>query len=402
MKFKGALLIFSSFFTYIGYYALLLLFIVLGLSDFSRYLTIPLRITIVLSLFFLWYGAKTKKILWSHKLLIVFFIIYFLRIVYDFLNLEIYYLGTSELVLYFFSFAVFPYYFILNVKLSKNDYHKIFLSILVSGVLFSFLSSLFYSKYVGNVTRLTNSNVGENVLSPLALSYSAALNIGLLVVYIQHHAIKNIHRVFAWISVVLSIIPLFLGASRGSIFALLIPILIANFQVNRSFAMSILRVVVVVILGIYILVFIDNKIGSGLVERILSTQTDIENQQSSAIRTIIWDSSWNQFLNHPVFGDKLRVNNWNGYPHNILFESLQTTGLIGFILLMYILSKGITLSFKILKIDKKNSWISVLFLQAFIQQLFSGAIYTGSWLWAALALIFNFSAFRTNELLLKK
>jgi O-antigen ligase len=147
---------------------------------------------------------------------------------------------------------------------------------------------------------------------------------------------------------------------------------------------------------IFVLIYLDSLLQSGLLERFTNTSDDIEKGANEAIRVEIWKSSIDQFLNNPFFGDKLRVNGWGGYAHNIFIEALQTMGFLGFVPLFILIVNAFKISFSIFRYNKEYAWLSIIFIQAFIQHIFSGAIYTASWLWTSMALLFSI-----NELIKK-
>src|SRR5690606_4793044 len=95
----------------------------------------------------------------------------------------------------------------------------------------------------------------------------------------------------------------------------------------------------------------------------------------------------------PILGDKLKVDDWGGYPHNIVVEVLQTTGVLGFIPFLILISRALILCFKNFKRNKSYAWVFVIFIQALIQSMFSGAIYTSAWLWTSMALAFSVERF---------
>src|SRR5690606_25305912 len=97
----------------------------------------------------------------------------------------------------------------------------------------------------------------------------------------------------------------------------------------------ILSIMAIVIPGI---IYFDNILDSGLLNRLMATSEAIEEGGSSASRLMIWKSSFNQFLDNPFFGDKLGIDNRSGYAHNFFIEVLQTTGLIGFIPFIFLVN----------------------------------------------------------------
>ncbi|MDT0677677.1 O-antigen ligase family protein [Autumnicola musiva] len=395
LNLKTNILFFSIifFFTYIGFYAIVLWILNIGMSGETRLITIPLRGLIGVSLIFL-VIINIRKIypLWQTKIFFIFSAIYFIRIGTDYILNKPYYLTSMEVFFYFLSFAFLPFTVISSVRLRKEYFKPIINSIYGSGIIFVFLATITYREYIGKVERLSPVSMGEEVVSPLILSYCSSLLIGTVITYHLYNHTSKFRKIIGLILVLFSLIPFFLGASRGSLVGLLAPFVLITLMQKR-FSRILYNVLILLVLLIG-LIYFDNLLGSGLLNRFTDTAQNIKNEDSSAgLRILSWNNSFKQFLNNPFIGDKLAVNNWVNYAHNIFLEILQTTGILGFLPFILLLLNGLKISFKIIKAYKEYSWIVVIFLQSFIQHLFSGAIYTGAWLWTSLALIYSLDFF---------
>lgn len=385
----NSFLIFVIFcFTFLGFYAILLLAINSGLSGFTRQVSIPTRILINASLISLVFVNLKKLSLPKETLLFLLFMsVYLGRVITDYLWREPYYLSTSEVLFYVFSFAIVPFVSISSFRVSRENVTTILNAIFYSGLIFSILSFLLYSRFIGEVSRLASGTIGEDVISPLALSYCATLIIGTISSYLLYNKVNKIKMTIGIFTVGLSVVPFFLGASRGSLIALFIPFLLMIFS-SRSFAFIVYSIFGLFLLG-FGLVYLDNALDSGLVDRFVGISDAIEEGSSSASRLNIWKTSFGQFLDNPFWGDKLSVDDFGNYAHNIFIEVLQTTGVLGFIPFILLIVSAFRSSYKLIKYKVEYSWISVIFIQCLIQSLFSGAIYTSAWLWTSMALIFS-------------
>jgi hypothetical protein len=163
------------------------------------------------------------------------------------------------------------------------------------------------------------------------------------------------------------------------------------FIANKSLLERIKIISISTMFFIAVLFILSQFISDTLIDRLLNTSNDIEEGNSSANRLIIWKDSINQFIDHPFFGDKLRVDNWINYPHNIFIEVLQTMGVVGFILFLVLIVYGAKAVVRVNNFHPKNFWVVNIFIQSFIQHLFSGAIYKGAWLWTSFALLISVS-----------
>jgi len=395
-KFKNTPIYLIFFLTFLGYYVVLLFLFSAGLSKFSRSITIPLRLLIsLILLYFLINNLNRIKIFWQTKIFLFFSLLYLIRIVIDDFFLEQYYLSTLELFFYFMSFSIIPFFTISVVKIGKTELNSIAKALFFSSIFFAFLSVFNYGKFIGKVTRLNSSTAGEDVISPLALSYCATFVIGFLVSYLMNNKVSSYVKFFSFLAIGFAIIPFFLGASRGGIFALFIPFIFMFFNGGNLFV-KLGKALFIFFVLIFVLIYLDSLLQSGLLERFTNTSDDIEKGANEAIRVEIWKSSIDQFLNNPFFGDKLRVNGWGGYAHNIFIEALQTMGFFGFVPLFILIFNAFKISFSIFRYNKEYAWLSIIFIQAFIQHIFSGAIYTASWLWTSMALLFSINELIKN------
>lgn len=374
------------FLVFLGFYAIILLLFNAGMGDKTRLVTIPVRLLIgVLCGFILFRSIKkkNKQIKWFF----LFVLAYFARISIDYSMAEYFYISYSNLVFYFISFVIIPFIAISKMDFSKICVKSLFNTFLASAFIFSVLSVLLYSRFIGTVGRLSTSVAGEDVVNPLLLSYCATLIIGVLVFYIMYNKTSKIQKLVIYITISLSIVPFFLGSSRGSLFALFFPFIVLMF--SSVSPKNIYKIASISIASILTLIFLDNYMGSGLLDRFISTQDAISSGSESAVRLQIWKQSLEQFLSNVILGDSLNTKQVNHYPHNIYIESLQQTGLLGFIPFAILIITAIKYVMYIFKRYPKYGWLTIFFLQAMMQNMFSGALYTAAWFWAGMAIVFS-------------
>lgn len=395
-KINSYLFFLIFFLVFIGFYSILLLGVNAGLPEIAQTISIPLRFVIVVLCLLLITG-KLQRIKFEKEVLIyiVFFVIYLFRVFYDYSLHRPLYIEYSKLILYFISFSVIPFVVIASTKLSKEIINSIFKGFLYSSIAFSFLATLLYGKYIGTVARLASNYVEDDVLSPLILSYCSALGIGVLIMYLIYNKTTRFWRFLISLTIIMNLVPFYLGASRGSILALFIPFL---FLVLSKINIKVLfKSFIFLAIFVTFLYYTDIYLGSGLFDRFLSIGDDVEFQSSSASRLGLWSYALEQFVEYPFFGDKLQTNNINMYPHNVILEVLQAVGFLGAIPLFILLYKAFGICKKIFINYSELAWIPVIFIQAFVQNMFSGAIYTASWLWGSMALLFALNYFIKHE-----
>ncbi|WP_158210642.1 O-antigen ligase family protein [Myroides phaeus] len=383
-------------FTFLGFYASILLFASFASLETSRLLTIPIRLVLAFTLIVL-FLKNIRQLHFSKMQLsfLVFSIFYIIRILIDYSN-EVYYYTSYPIVLgYFISFSFLPFIILSSIKITKNDLDYIFNAFLIGGIAFSILCLVYYGKFIGQVSRLSSTTADEDTLSPLALSYCSSLIIGVFSFYLLHNSVEWKKKFIMISCILLSFVPFFLGASRGSLMTL-IGVFIFYILVGKG-AKFFLKSLVILVFFVVGIVFLDNYLGSGLLDRFLSTSEQIDSGASGAIRIVIWENAFNQFLDNPFFGDSLRVVGWRGYAHNLFIEVLQTTGLFGFIPLFILIYYVFKVCFYIGKNNKEYFWVVAIFIQSFVQQLFSGAIYTASWMWSSMGLVLVLYSFLKKD-----
>lgn len=394
---KGSLyylLIFSL--TFIGFYSILLVSVYSGLQGVTEKISMPLRFLIILLCILLFFREIGKsKIVPEIIIYLCFFSIYFLRILYDYSLGRPLYIDYQKLILYFISFSTIPFVVITSVNISRVKINTVFKGFLYSTVIFSFLATLLYGKYIGTVSRLASRYVEDDVLSPLILSYCSALGIGVLIMFLVYNKVTKGQRIVIYLAILLNLIPFYLGASRGSILSLFVPFLFLVF--SRISIKIIFKSIIVLFISVIVLYYIDVATESGLFARFLSIGDAVESQSSSASRLGLWMHALDQFMDYPIFGDKLQTNNIDIYPHNIILEILQSIGIIGFIPFAILLFRAFTVCKQIFRNYVEFAWIPTIFIQAFVQNMFSGAIYTASWFWVSMALLFSLNYFIKYE-----
>lgn len=390
-KIYSKLLYLVGFLNFLGFYALLALIINLGAQDMSRELTIPLRIIIVGLLGVIFLLSRKGNFSRHLRLFLLFSGIYIGRIFLEYINNEHYYISHGEVLVYFFSFSFFPFMLIGATKINSERYNVILKAIMFSGLWFGILTFLFYREFIGSVGRLTATTADNEVMSPLLLSYCATLAIGVSVGHWLEINSSFRQRAYLFCIIAFSAVSFFLGASRGSVIALLLPFLIM-FLVKRGVGEH-SKLFLILGVAVISLIYFSDQLGSSLIARFTGIASDVESGSGSAIRTEIWKQALSQFIDHPIFGDGLRVIGFDVYPHNLFIETLLTTGIVGFIPFILLIIAALRKSVYVFRKAPEYSWLGIVFMQSLVQGMFSGALYTASWLWLSMALMF---AFQTN------
>lgn len=385
----------AFFFTFAGYYIVLAIISNIIGTEFSRALTIPLRVLILASMIIPFLLHPTIRAQRALIFFVFFSFAYLARIIIEMHGPDNYHISVHEFLLYFLSFVLIPLILLSQFRFSAEQYDLIFYSIFIGCIILAFFVIFFYRELIGQVSRISQVEQSGNYISPLALSYTSALGIGIGTMYIITNSVTKKKRIIIIFGILMCLPMFFLGASRGSIVALAVPFLF-YFIFSQGVRRRIFLIVSLVLLTILFTVA-QQYLGTGVFDRFFSIQYDIERGASSVVRLEIWKNTWQQFLSSPIFGNSLE-SDWLGYhPHNLILEVLVTTGLLGFVPFVAFLIIVLRKSARLIQTRPDYSWIIVIFTQAFTAHLFSGAIYSAAWLALGAAMIIGFSKTASNS-----
>lgn len=374
-----------------GYYIGLMLVSNMASTSISRYFTIPVRFVIVACVLYLYFRSRQNLRNPGYIAFNIFAGIYLIRIIYEIVfSVREFYMPPLEFLLYFTSFVLLPFNLIASTNFLSCDYRNITRAIIVSSLGLSLCTYFYYGDLIGQVSRISQEiKYGENYISPLALSYCGSLGIGVGGAYLLTNKTAIKDKMLTWLTILSCLVPFFLGASRGSVLALGAPFIF--YFVFASGLKRRLRLLIATGIGIYIFIYATGYFGTGVFDRFLGIEEAIESGSSGAGRLDIWKADLYQFLNNPLFGNSLESEYAHHYSHNILIESLITTGVLGFIPLSIFIFYTFMKVKNVIKYSPEYFWVTVIFIQAIVQYMFSGAIWGMSWVAIGAGLTLGFS-----------
>lgn len=369
-----------TFLTFNGYYAILALTIAAGMMDVTRFVTIPLRLgSSFLMIYSICKNFKNFKYKYINLLFILFWLLYLFKVLYHYNEGYSLFRTPLEYVLYAINFSVLPFLFYSSINFKQ--YKTTIVSALISsGFVLGLVCFFLYGEYLGSdVGRLGTGDTDGEVLGPLALSYGSVITIAMC--FFQLFFVKNLKKMYSiylFVSIVLSFIMFLLGASRGSVLAIVISMIVmvvyGNTKTKLKFSIITLVLTPVVIWSV---------ISSG---SIVFSRTESTFESGDIGRVTLWNDAFNEFLNYPLLGNRIEIG---FYPHNFILETGMALGIIGLILLFIILIYGLFLIYKKIRIDNDYIWVLMLFLQGFAQHSFTGAIYFSVMLFFPLGLMYS-------------
>lgn len=370
----NAIVFILSFFSFSGYYTGLALFISIGDISASRIYSVPIRLTVTFLALYLIIKNWSSIRRFHHPSLTICFL--FFWTIYSFnvfanFSSEEYRINWYEYIFYAITYCIVPFFAFLSLPYHKYK-KQILNGLLISGASLGAISIYLYgnliSSGISRISMLKYEDADAGFLSPLALSYSAALTISVSVIYLAYEKPTPAIRALIYLALPLSLFMFFLGASRGSVLAISATFIILIYYSSIKIKIRSLFFLALLIPSI---LAGASYTGSGVIERLMSTSEAIDTGSSSAARIDIWQETIKNFIASPIIGGKLEIS--GSYPHNIFLEILMNTGIIGGALILYPILFGLIKSINISRFQK-NLFPLVFITQGLTQHMFSGSI----------------------------
>lgn len=135
--------------------------------------------------------------------------------------------------------------------------------------------------------------------------------------------------------------------------------------------------------------------GSALVDIVANrlAQINVNSDQSTMVRSMLFAGAWGQFLEHPLFGRYVVEMQFHFYPHNIFLESLMALGVIGSLPFAAHIVLALRATVGIIRSGKfplAAVLTAVLFIREAIAGLASGSLWGNSVFWVTSSLTISF------------
>jgi putative effector of murein hydrolase LrgA (UPF0299 family) len=231
------------------------------------------------------------------------------------------------------------------------------------------------------------ARLATDVLNPISIGEAGA-TLFILATSIaadQAHRLKRLGwRGVKFLIAALGLVVCVLSASKGPIVGVAaIIVLLTVFQSPQATrvdrARGLLLLAVVAAIAAAGAVFLS---GHGLLV-IYERFSEIGADQSTAVRLLAWRGALDQFNASPLVGSAFVENYTRFYPHNNILEVMMTTGLVGLVLLMFLLLTGMHGVHELTR-DRRTRWIALIFVQQVIGSLVSGSLYFDQEFWVTL------------------
>jgi hypothetical protein len=373
--------------------------------EYSQLITIPYRAAITLgTLIFVFISAQNFKVFEKKLLfyiLISFVTLYSFRILNDTLDSNISLSKPSgTFLLLWFLVSIFPslIFVLTDYKPENGKLYLIFSLIICFSSLVQFLYQIgSLSSYLNSSSRLSlaaiNSiSIGHTSASTIILSLYCLLKSKLF----GKSVANSLLHIFLYATLGTGLYFLFFAASRGpllaTIFCLSLFIIVKRI-LNRSSLLKYLKFDLariklkyffLILFIIICLSLVSQKLSlEGVnLERLMSYDDDYEIGDAWSRNKLI-SLAFSSVLqdNNLLAGFGLELPNGRAYPHNLLVESLLTTGIIGALIFMVLLIGCILKSIKILIKSDSWGWLALIYLQYAVGGMFSGSLYAFSTFW---------------------
>lgn len=346
-----------------------------------------------------------------------FWIVYSARLIYDLEVQGLTYLETDAFYVYSFAFGVTLIPSIAVYKTASFISHRQSVNLCITLLFISNLC-LFYSILSSRAWNLmevlllrgevTVEIQGEtqSIVNPITVSYFGALLAVLALVRLlfSTERSKSI-KTFEIVCLAIGVSNLIIGASRGPLitfFVLLFYVLYSYYGSSKrigyvAFASIILIVSFLGSIQDYLLTVPANS-PLAVVSRfsgLYSSGRVIEKEE----RQYEWQSAIEQFLDRPVLGDAFVTRYDKSYSHNLFLDVFMSTGVIGamlFSLMFFWLFKKLRALHNQRPPNLHLRIFLVLWLGAFLSNMFSGGLFVAANFWMLTAFILSLN-FYDNE-----
>lgn len=347
--------------------------------------------------------AESRYISYTGIWIIAFWILYSIRLIYDREYIGIKF-GASSLKFYSIAFGSCLFTalaIILNTRYVKLQVAKRIFYVTILLACISIILTIL--KVYGSLNLAVIASraafyievEGEEiaVLNPITISFSGELLAIFSLASILLFKNTRIANFFYTISFFLGLFVLILGASRGPLFVaviLLTFLFLIYFWYVRKTQMFFLKLFTtpLVLLLLFIQFVLPNVAWKDIeiVNRLLLF-AEGQSTGDKEVRNYLWESAWQQFLEHPILGDQFLERTYSHYPHNIYLESLMATGIIGGTIFLSLIVYLLVLVLRHVLNRQKVVIFSLLLLSTLLANLTSGSLFGNISLWVLIAFI---------------
>ena len=352
----------------------------------SQALTVPFRILVLsLSILAILQGIGSRKNRFYPSLILIFFLLYSIRLGYDFLIVQEHEIFVP--IYRFFGIVALPTIAVGTACYRYFSDRLLLLSLLVLGTFF--MSILTLADALGLTYNpwahygVVLNRLWFEALNPISIGHAAGLLISLSVIFLL--SAQRYHRKLLVILTLLLATYLLVSAnSRGPI----VSTILCLAMIGMSRFQSALKFFPLLLLLVPFADLILIEVSFVLERFDFSQQLD----RSALERLTRQENAFNDFLANPLFGahHKPADGNLGNYPHNLFLEVAMATGVIGLTAIVLLVWK--TGMWSVRTGIYTHPALTIVFVHTLIASQFSGALWTGDALFCSAAVILGVMA----------
>jgi O-antigen ligase len=372
----------------------------------SRYATVPFRaIVLLLSLSVLPSTLKrwrNNSVPLGQILILVVLGLEGLRIAWDFsvtsLPLD---LPWNDYFLLFFGASFFPVLAIQQPVLATDARVAAATSEaagIVAMILVMFAVGIELSRGIAGAARLSTEVLNPISLGHLAVSVVIVCSFCLIADSRRRGVGRALLVILRTLVIFVSLLVLVATGSRGPMVALLAAGLCAGvFLAVRSLRQFVLVMAVATVAAVAGAAVL--KVDIAGVDRLLSFGFD----QSGLERTQLLRGALSQYEEHPLSGSAVVEYFFRIYPHNIVVDAMMSQGIFGAAVLVCLLAITLGRAIGLLRHSAiENGWVVLLFIQYFVDSMFSGSLAFSPQFWVCLAMVWVLPLVRPTTVTMQK
>ena len=327
-------------------------------------------------------GIFRAKINYASLFLTVFFLLYVLRLGYDYLVYDIN--SIQEIALSFFLGTFMPAIALILSNRLEIDFDELANSISICGTLMMFmLITLWFLGYSYNPwpEEIAEYNrFALERLNPISMGVYSSICFLSCSLTIRNGSASRQTRLIATLGIALAFVVLILSNSKGPLLSLIVTIIF----INRKNVVYLGEFFLLATASVLLMLSLTDLM-SGLIERIALLASG-ELDESSLERLTGLSRAYEMFLENMVFGSAAIIpNSIVGYPHNLIFETAMALGIIGLLVLSVVCLSALKI---IVKFEHHNT-ISALFIFFACFSMVSGSLYSSASFFFLLACIIS-------------
>jgi len=386
---------------FVGYLLISTLFLPMtsDIEGISRTISIPYHLfSLLITLIVIIINIKSifKKYPIVLKMLLLFWILLTIRIAYDLLI-------RTDLYIISYRDNIWAYIFLISIPAIVSlisSYDKIDLSKALHYIYFLYLAILGLSFFTNEQLWITSDIIEGRQSGNLAINFiqfgHVAVSFFLLsIFFLLKKEISFVKKMIICIFLSASIVVMLRTGSRGPLASLFIACLFWTIALNRK--RVILGFLAVFTIGVLVFIFFDSILHSiGTISPVMERRLILlVNEGDLGGRENLYSEAINLFLDNPIYGAQFALfkDGIYAYSHNIVLDAFMGLGIVGGVILLYILLYSLKQSYQLISVNIYYYWVGLLLLQNIVASMFSGNFYQNP----LLSVLLTFVILKTND-----